>query len=794
MMKFSASFLAALLSSIWLYAGSSPVRASTGGEESPPEFNSPWGPVRPLNDLLAGSLGVVEASWWRKPLLLAWYRFNGLDIPSGAADTFSYTTDPIDYGRVVSADPSSVVVGKSSTPELSLGAITPHATLPGGNAWDQFENCPGDSLEQATRTLAQRRKLWGDTSPALRDWLTAQKRVFARCPLGPAYFRSDLRGGRQVDPEYAKRFLLPDMSLRDPPADAPLLLVKDRAYQRASALFYEGHYPEAASDFVNIARDKASPWSEWGMYLAFRARLREVQISTPAGLYEDCGTPECVRQRADMQARRQAEAAKLRADVAQALTLARKHGDAAEIRRLQDIDALIGARLDPSAQFRKLADQLTRQGIAGPEFRRAASDYLHLHRQFPPSEPLGEWLSGLIDGYDPTGAVCAVAPSSAKVDRHSLTPEQIRCLRRQWSEQSLKRFQKQPTQYAWLFSAAALAERDDLHLEPLLKMLAAVPDNHVGATSFMLHRLRLGARDEGLTLAAALIKRPDVQSDYSARNRVGEYRLWHAESLQEFWADGLREIGTAFDRDTLLKSAPPNPTDAPQLGWDYDARWVLNYELPHAALLETARRSGWPEEHRRTVANMAWSRAVLRRDAAAAREALFVVADINQKQPLPTIERLRAIKDEKTFLIESGLLADSAVINGDCHLAVPKVDEYTPAYAGSAGDFKRHFGRFAKLLLLPDMHTDWQHEHLALAALPDLDSAWMQNVIDFANTFPEDARAPILLRKAVYRTRMNWCAEPSAGKLSKAAFDLLKRNYPKSKEALTTKYWFKPRT
>jgi hypothetical protein len=97
-------------------------------------------------------------------------------------------------------------------------------------------------------------------------------------------------------------------------------------------------------------------------------------------------------------------------------------------------------------------------------------------------------------------------------------------------------------------------------------------------------------------------------------------------------------------------------------------------------------------------------------------------------------------------------------------------------------------------LLAANVYADWQGERAALEALPDLDAAWIQNVIDFAMTLPDDARSPGLLREAVYRTRMNWCAEPSAGNLSKQAFDLLKRKYPKSKEARTTKYWFKPRT
>lgn len=792
-MRYFTSVIATLLSAICLTAAFSQALASTGGEEEPPEFNSPWDPVRPLSELATGSLGVVESSWWRKPLLLAWYRFNSQDLPAGILDTFEYGPRDGSYYDAPPSLKSWFAEAKAAAPDLATSADPQAASdLSYSKVWDSLGNCPNDAWEQARKTLADRTRLWGANSAALRDWITVQHRVFTRCPLGPFYFRTDLVGSGHFHPDYAKQFILPDMSLPDPPAGTPALLVKDRAYQRAAALLYEGNVKEAEVAFSTIAKDAASPWREWGAYLAFRARLRAIQLTAPVD--DLCQGPGCDKVRADNQAIRQTESARLRGDILKAMEAAEKAGYADELRRLTDLDSLVGARLDPALRFRELSAKLMNPGVDPATFRRAATDYLHLHRQFPPSEPLGEWLSGLIDGRDPTGATCASATSPAKAVNYSPSPEEVRCLRRQWSEESLKRFQKQPTQYAWLFSAAALAEHDDPHLESLLKALAAVPDKHLGTASFMLHRLRLGGRDEGLTLAAALLKRPDVQADYSARNRVHEYRLWHAERLQEFWTDGPREIGTSFDRDTLLKSAPPNPTDAPLLGWDYDARWILNYELPHAALLETARHSGWPEGQRRAVANMAWSRAVLREDAAAAREALGVVADFNHKQPLSDTERLMAIKDDKAFLIESGLLANGAAINADCHLAVPKPSDYTPAYAGSASDLKRNFGRFAKRLLAPESYTDWQHERLALEALPDLDSAWMQNVIDFATTFPEDARSPSLLREAVYRTRMNWCAEPSAGELSKAAFDLLKRSYPKSKEARTTKYWFKPRT
>ncbi len=767
-----------LFSAILLSTAASFSHASGGGEESPPEFNSPWGPARPTTELLAGSLGVIEASWWRKPLLLAWYRFNGLTIPAGAEDSFVYPSLPISYSA---AAPTGEM---PASRELSLGAINSHAPLPGGNAWSEFENCPGDSLEQANRTLVQRRKAWGADSPALRDWLAAQQRVFARCPLGPAYYRTDLHDQQQLEPEYAKRFLLPDMSLPDPPADAPLLLVKDRAYQRASALFYEGHYPEAASAFVSIARDKASPWREWGMYLAFRARLREAQISTPAGFYDPCQAPECVSQRAAIQARRQDEAGKLHDDIALALKQARKRENAAEIRRLLDLDALVGARLDPSARFRKLAEQLTQPGIAAADFSRMASDYLHLHRQFPPSEAMGEWLAGLVNGYDPTEQPC---PLYGKPRTDFPDEKEVECRRRQWSEESMRRFQSHPGQYAWLFSATALAERDSPQRGALLEALAAVPEDHPGAASFMLHRVRLGERDEALRVAETLLTRPDVTSDYSARNRVREYRLWHAESLAEFWHDGLREQGTAFDRDTLLQSAASRSGASPVWGWDYDSHWILETELPFAALLETATASGWPHDLRWRVAYLAWSRAVLRKDAAQARAALVVLAGFPGRADY---SRPQGIADDTDFLLESGLLARGANIVSGCRIAPEK----SPADASAYGDRRRQLGRFAQRLLTAEAHAAWQSESATLAAYPDLDSAWMQNVLDFAAAFPDDKRVPVLLREAVYLTRMNWCAQPSAGKLSKQAFDLLKQRYPGSREAKTTKYWFKPRS
>lgn len=769
--------------------------ASTGGEEPMPEFNSPWGPVRPITSLATGSLGVVESTWWRKPLLLAWYRFNGQPLPSTVLNAFSYEADSklasdkpqgmdawlLEAGRVVPA----------IAPQR-VAAETPSVT---GNRWDQIENCPADAWEQARRTLAERLQAWGSESPALRNWLEAQHRVFARCPLGPAYFRKDLPGGGQINEQYAKAFILPDMALPALSPDAPPLLAKDRAYQSAAALLYEGRYAEAESAFSAIARDESSPWREWGMYLAFRARLRHIQLTQPNEAVGDgCQTPECLARRAETQKNRAAEARRLREAVQGAMAASSKAGKADEARRLADLDALIAARLDPARRFVELAAVLKNPDVEAAAFRRAVTDYLLLHRQFPPSEPMGEWLAGLVLGYDPTRQPCQIGQGAAKPPSDFPDLAETECRRQQWSVESLRRHEQAPAQAAWLFSAASLARRSDPHVARLLLALRSMPDDHPGAASFMLQRVRLGEREESLRLAAALLTRAEITADYSARNRVHEYRLWHAASLADFCRDAPREYGRAFDRDTLLQAAPPDPTVEPARGWDSDGAWILNYELPHAALIEVAQRADCLSSIRSTAITMAWSRAILQKDVSAAREALALMAKARGAPLPPQMSRMQTIQDDRSFLLEGGLAIEGARTGGTCRIAAPKADAYTPDYEESVGNLPQSFGRFAKNLLSPARFAAWQRERKALDALPDLDSAWMQNVLAFSEAFPKDERVPGLLRDAVYRTRLNWCADPSAGNLSKAAFELLKRRYPKSKEAVSTKYWFKPRT
>ncbi|MGP1630651.1 MAG: hypothetical protein ACTS5V_11975, partial [Giesbergeria sp.] len=682
-----------------------PVAVLASGQDGPyaPDFNAAWGPPRPLDNLIDQPLGVVEETWWRKPLLLVWFRMNGLQLPVGGLDYFVEKKPSQNFqdNALSTAMGQWDAMAKSAAPGLYPGkALGDSAAAPWSkDRWETFINCPAGAWEQARTTLIARQQAWGTDSAALRDWIKGQHQVFARCQLGPNYFRRDELGpNQQPNALYVQSVLLPDMALADAPKDAPPLLIKDRAYQRASALFYEGHYAEAALAFDAVATDAASPWRSLGHYLALRAKLRSIQIwpevSDPSS--PSCASEDCEKAPSEVESYRQREGRRLRAEVTKALDLARPTGNVEEISRLEDLQSLVSARLDPATRFRELASLLYRPELKASAFRRAAEDYLHLHRQYRPSEPMGEWMAGLTAGTDPRGAVCKALGAEKKRDSLHTAVEirnHTRCLRTQWSEESLTRFENQPMQYAWLFSAAVFAERGDAHLPRLLKALAAVPTENPGIATFMLQRVRLAGKDEALPLAEALLKRPEVAIDNSARNRVHEYRMQFAHSLKEFWSDAVRVEGTTLDRDTLMAASPDIKTS--QLSnWDYDANWVLNYELPNSALMETALRAEWPENLRKQVADLAWGKAQWRGDAGQARQAIRLMLKAFpahsegsvEKSPL---ENLLAIDNDADFLILSRVLPSgpSARIAGDtCRLKVPKADDYTPEYQERVGD------------------------------------------------------------------------------------------------------------
>jgi hypothetical protein len=79
-----------------------------------------------------------------------------------------------------------------------------------------------------------------------------------------------------------------------------------------------------------------------------------------------------------------------------------------------------------------------------------------------------------------------------------------------------------------------------------------------------------------------------------------------------------------------------------------------------------------------------------------------------------------------------------------------------------------------------------------LESVPPAATWFTREALAFARAEPDDPRSPEFLSRAVRATREG-CGDGETRALSKAAFDLLHRRYPKTSWARQTKYWFEGR-
>ena len=316
-------------------------------------------PSEPRDRYLDGHVGILEATYEKPYLYVAYRHLSGLGLDAGsrAAVEEYFARTPLPAGPYDS-DASDRWLEARRRIFKDTRFITPwrdYTEKVGSNEYRTFYlNCLGDAFLTAAKTLDERSARFGADSDEVRAWATAQDQVFSNCEKGES---------------------IPDPLGEDASSSARA----DRAYQIASAHFYAGHFGEAQRLFRAIADDKASAWSTLGAYLVARAMLREAVL----------------RQHVDHEGLRATEAYlhELLDDSSR-----RDIHPAAE--RLLDH---VRAELDPAARRRELAAALTRPTLEAP-LRPVLFDYLWLlrgHTETDGPEPDGDELSAwLVGGRD----------------------------------------------------------------------------------------------------------------------------------------------------------------------------------------------------------------------------------------------------------------------------------------------------------------------------------------------------------------------------------------------------------
>jgi hypothetical protein len=641
-----------------------------------------------------------------------------------------------------------------------------------------YENCTGDAFETAARTLGERIATLGADHPTIRSWIDAQDLVFANC-------------GHERNATASIPAPLDEAN----PAPARA----DRAYQIAAAHFYAGQFDEAVTRFRAIAADRTSPWQPYGEYLAARALLRKGTVGNTGEASKAALT----------------EAAAAFDRIASDPALAARHDSAVGLKRFIDL------RLRPEALRPEIVGRLT-GGSSGATLEEDLAEYRHLYLRDVPADdaaaptranpdPLTDWIDTLRAG-SPDALGHAVA---------------------RWRETGTT---------AWLVAAMMRVTPGHADQAALVAAASGVAPTSPAYPTLAFHRARLlireGRLDDARALTAQMAGRAATWPP-SAANAVRALELRLATTFDAWLAAAVRTpVGFASDDgedvDTLGTSAPPD--FAP------DAIDAINERLPLARLVEAARHRALSPRLQRNVLAAALTRALLiadvemvgKLDADVRRAFPELAADLEAWQKVTWPEERRFLTTA-TLLRYPGLRPfvtagqrrmtadwskqppvwtddpltelDGLRDNWWCAFArSPKAGTGPVAYgAYQPGLYTRYGERVERLVagLYDDpapvpwpafltaeekAQTDAEWKRLdAIDAAPDFFGA---EVMDWAAAHPGDQRLAEALHRVVRATRLG-CTTDASGNVSRDAFTLLHKRFPKSEWAKKTLYWFR---
>ena len=611
---------------------------------------------------------------------------------------------------------------------------------------DDQLNCPDAAYATAADTLENRLKTWGSGSAELMEWVRGQDAVFSNC---------------------AKPGTMPAAAQ----AGWSTALRQDRAYQIAAAKFYVLDFDGAIADFVAIGRDKASPWSRWGEYLAARAEVRKAANTGKTADYGELAN-------FDMDGLKAAQARLLKLQQ-QTNDSEVRHAAAAEL-------GFIEVRLEPA----KRLDQVS-NALAGPqpdhEFKQDMKDldFLMDHNVAGDTD-LVRWIRNI------QGAGTPVIVKSATGE--TTTEEGLSVWR-------------QEHRLPWLVAAIA---KGDAEIELMDAAAEVKPDSPAYATvNYYRIGLMLGAgkRVEARALADTMIAGLGPNDMASTRNAFLAERMQTARSLAEFLADAPR---------TMIESESSNAEMAQCVGtgaanrcaakipprqFDVDAAGFFNTQMPLDLWEEAAQSSALPKHLRDAVAWAAWMRALGLGDAAAAKRMSGLLPDAVRKTSgdsdgFPATLALLRNPGLRPYL-EQGVQRS---------VTYAMLDDYRDNWWGSRwgdGDWRLERYGTDNLKAEPPGHTDFltaqqqkqaADEDARLNALP-VAAVWLgQRAIAYVKAHPDDKDAAEALALTVRATHLSSSSgeskEDGESAVSKQAFEMLHRMYPKSPWALRTKYYY----
>ena len=714
-------------------------------------------PDFPLEQFTGGKLGIVQPSWARSYLVVAYRVLSG----SALSEREAKDMNNLWKARLNLSDESGEeIVGKSWTevrkkvpgaPELTEMRVYRAREKP--HEYEEFLNCQAEAFTTAAASLEERIKLYGADSPKVREWLAAQDVVFSNCREGN--------------------------KLPEPTNDSDPMVRADRAYQTAAANFYATNYDLAKQQFDAIAKDKNSMYRIVAPYLAARAMLRKGSFAEKP----EEGKPFLSDAETRLNAMLKDPALKFG-----------HHG-------AQRLLNLVRLRLHPQEKTHELAAQIMKKD-SSEDFEQAVWDYTYLLDKLigeddggtTPAIPAGMTSDDLTDW------IIAIQSEEAAIAAHSM-----------------ERWQKTKS-VPWLVAAVMNADGKTAGLNELLSAAGSVNSSSPAFGTLAFHRARLlkaaGRVDEGRAVLDQVLTNDRKELTISTVNLLLSQRMLFANSLDAFLRDAQREAA-GFSANDDGREIPEDPKEAVETAkgakffFDIDAANVFNRAMPAAIMKDAARSKVLPPNLRKDVAQAAFARAALLDDHESADQAGLVMQEYYpatkefvtayQRATTPEARKFAAAFLSLKFpgvrpFVSAGIGRTTAVDDVDSYrdnywCTQPPVPQAIPMSDEDPQETNKK-----RPVAVPDFLKAGQglgaRQFAALQALGTAPNYLCKMAIDWATANPNDPRSPEALHLAVRSTRYG-CTDKETGKWSKAAFDLLHKRYPNTKWANATKYWFK---
>lgn len=723
-------------------------------------------PEFPLAKFAAGEIGIVQPSFARSYLFVAYRQLSGntftaeeqkalLALWTERLDS-SYTDYDEDWPKVW-LTARTKVPGLTAAPKIGVNRRREKP-----NEYESYLNCQKDAFETAASILDQKIKKFGLDSGAVKDWVAGQDQVFANCSEG------------RVIPAAAA-------------PDADPLVRADRAYQIAAAYFYSADFDNAQTQFAAIARDKSSPWRATASYLVARSLLRKASLG-----------PAEKKNESLVQAEDQLRM------ILNDRSLAAVQPAAG---RLLNI---VGLRLHPDAKLHELAQALLKKNSG--TLKQDLWDYTVLMDQFAGDDSTDKkkLLAAPVRGDDLTDWIDTIETSGAEALDHSL---------QRWQETS---------SIPWLVAALSKIGSDSPQVAALLSAAAKVDQSTPAYASTSYHQVRLalaaGKYEQARIQLDELLARHKGQLPASSLNLFLSLRMRLARNLQEFltfaqrlpagfsWNEDEREMAADLSDDSDLKEIVGRNL------FDVDATRSLNEKLPLSVLALAAESKLLPAHLRRDLAQAVWLRAALLDQPETARRLVPTLQTlIPQMKPFLDEFMATPAGEASKFsalyawlktpglqpIVTTGIGRRTPLEEQDglrdnwwCSAAFRPVsatesegeDEKSRDNLSLAVNLRSELQSPA--FLSAAQKAAAQNEHARLEALGAAPNYLCHQIIQWTQRHPADPRAPEALHLAVRSTRFG-CTDEDTGKWSKAAFDLLHKSYPNSPWTKKTPYWFK---